>query len=443
MRIDLRNRIARGCAAALAIAVCVPPVAAHDNLPAPPQSRSITLVGATLHPQDGPAIANGRLRFAEGRIEAIGGDEVATEGSEVIDLGGRHVYPGMIAANSQLGLSEIEAVRATVDTHEVGGQPANARAESAINPDSEYIPVARANGVLLALSRPNAAVGVAGTSVLLRLEGWTVEDMQVEAPLALHVVWPQPVPSWLPASAADAARKANADALAALERHFEQSRDYARSPAPPVPDLRLAAMRPFIDASRPVVFHVDRAPAILEALAFARRHGVRPIIGGGLEAWRVADALRAEDVPVIVGGTHSLPLRRQDAVDAAYANPARLQAAGVRFAIAVPDDGFEIYSSNLRNLPYHAATAVGHGLPREEAIKAITLYPAQILGVADRVGSLAVGREATLFVADGDPLEITTQVQRAWIGGREIDLRTHQTRLYDKFRQRYPQTRDD
>ena len=235
MRTDLLNRILRIRATALAMAALALPAAAHDNLPAPAQSRPITLVGATLHPQDGPAIANGRLRFADGRIEAIGGDEVATEGSEVIDLGGRHVYPGMIAANSQLGLSEIEAVRATVDTHEVGGQPANARAESAINPDSEYIPVARANGVLLALSRPGAAVGVAGTSVLLRLEGWTVEDMQVEAPLALHVVWPEPVPGWLPAAAAEAARKANAESLAALERHFEQSRDYARSPAPALP----------------------------------------------------------------------------------------------------------------------------------------------------------------------------------------------------------------
>ncbi len=442
MRIDSRIGVLPRRACALLLVAFAGPVAAYDNVPAPPQSRPVTLVGATLHPQDGPAIANGRLRFAGGRIEAIGGEEVSTAGSDVIELPGRHVYPGLIAANSQLGLSEIEAVRATVDTTEVGGQPANARAESAINPDSDYIPVARANGVLLALSRPGAGVGIAGTSVLLRLDGWTVEEMQVEAPLALHVVWPQPVPAWLPASAANAARKANLEAMVELERHFELARDYARSPAPAVPDLRLAAMRPFVEGSRPVVFHVDRAPAILDALAFARRHGVRPIIGGGLEAWRVADALQAADVPVLVGGTHALPMRRQDPVDAAYANPARLHAAGVRFAIAVPDDGFEIYSSNLRNLPYHAATAAAHGLPRDEAMKAITLYPAQILGVADRVGALAVGREATLFVVDGDPLEITTQVYRAWIAGRDVDLRTHQTRLYDKFRQRYPQTRD-
>ncbi len=432
---------ALGRVVVFAAAALVQPAAAHDGVPAPPQSRAVTLVGATLHPQDGPSISGGRLRFEEGRIVAIGGDEVATDGSDVVDLTGKHVYPGLLAANSRIGLSEIEAVRATVDTHEIGAQPSNVRAESAINPDSEYIPVARANGVLLALSRPDAGVGVAGTSVLLRLEGWTVEDMLVEAPLALHVVWPQPVPAWLPAPEAEAARKAGAEALAALDRHFEQAREYARSPTPAVPDLRLAAMRPFVEGGRPVVFHVDRAPAILEVLAFARRHGVRAIIGGGLEAWRVVDALRADDVPVLVGGTHVLPLRRQDAVEAAYANPARLHAAGVRFAIAVPDDGFEVFSSNLRNLPYHAATAVAHGLPREEALKSMTVYPAQILGVADRVGTLAAGREATLFVANGDPLEISTQVERAWIAGREVDLRTHQTRLYEKFRQRYPQTR--
>jgi len=431
--------------ATLAVLLASASAFAHDSRPGTPASGPVTIINATLHPQSGPSIERGRLRFADGRIEAIGGGEVATDGSEVIDAAGRHVYPAMLSANSVIGLNEIEAVRATVDLAEVGGNAANVRAEVAVNPDSEYIPVARANGVLLALSRPNGGAGIVGTSVLLQLDGWTIDDMQVDAPLALHLVWPEPPPSWLPAEVQEKARKAASEQLEAIDLAFRQAADYARAAAlraPEPPDLRLAAMAPFLAGERPVVFHADRAPAIEQALAFAAKHGLRPVIAGGLEAWRASDALRAADAAVLIGGTHVLPLRRHDAVDAVYANPARLHAAGVRFAIAIPDDDFEAHTSNLRNLPYHAATAVAHGLPRDEAMRAITLNPARILGVAGRVGSLEVGKDATLFISDGDPLEISSQVERAWIGGREVDLSSRQTRLYDKYRQRYPQTRD-
>jgi len=414
-------------------------VSAHDNAPAPMPSQAIVFINAEIHPQSGPAITQGRLRFEAGKITAVGTSEVATTNAEVIDLAGRRVYPGMLSANSVIGLNEIESVRATIDLTETGGNAANIRAEVAVNPDSEYIPVARANGVLLALSRPNGPAGIVGTSALLQLEGWTVEDMQIDAPLALHVIWPTAPPAWLPAEAKDKAREASLAQLRALDSAINEAKAYAAAQAvrpAAVPDLRLAAMREFVAGKRPVMLHADSASAIGEALAFAAKHALKPIIAGGLEAWRVTDALRAADAPVIVGGTHLLPMRRFDAVDAAYANPAKLFAAGVRFAIAIPDDGFEAHTSNMRNLPYHAATAVAYGLPAIEAMRAITLYPAQLLGVDARVGSLDVGKDATLFVANGDPLEVATQVERAWIGGREIDLRSHHTRLYEKYRQR-------
>jgi imidazolonepropionase-like amidohydrolase len=191
---------------------------------------------------------------------------------------------------------------------------------------------------------------------------------------------------------------------------------------------------------QPVFFHAEDAQAIDDALGFAAEYELRAVIVGGAEAWRVADRLRAQQVPVILGGTHVLPLRRSDSVDAVYANASKLANAGVRFAIATSGDSFD--TSNLRNLPYQAASAVAYGLPKPEALKAITLYPAQILGVSERVGSLEAGKDATLFLADGDPLDARTQVERAWIGGREIDLSNRQTRLYDKYRQKYPQTRD-
>ena len=178
-----------------------------------------------------------------------------------------------------------------------------------------------------------------------------------------------------------------------------------------------------------------------DALAFAAKFKLKAVLVGGAEAWRVSDRLHAQNVPVILGGTHVLPLRRADPVDAIYANAAKLAAAGVRYAIATPGDGFD--TSNLRNLPYQAASALAYGLDKDEALKAITLYPAQILGVDDRVGSLEVGKDATLFLSDGDPMDARSSVERAWIGGREIDLGNRQSRLYDKYRQKYPQTRDN
>jgi imidazolonepropionase-like amidohydrolase len=195
-----------------------------------------------------------------------------------------------------------------------------------------------------------------------------------------------------------------------------------------------------VQGKAPVFLHAADTQSIDDALDFASQHGLSAVIVGGAEAWRVTDRLRAQNVPVILGGTHVLPLRRSDPIDAIYANAAKLAAAGVRFAIATPGDGFD--TSNLRNLPYQAATAVPYGLAKDEALRAITLYPAQILGVADRVGSIEVGKDATLFLSDGDPMDARTTVERAWIGGREIDLANRQSRLYEKYRQKYPQTRD-
>ncbi len=421
------------------------PAFAHDNVPAAAQSQPIVIRGVTVHTISGDEIAEGRVRFEHGKLVAVGGSEVDTDGAQIIDASGKHLYPGLIAANSVLGLVEIGAVRATVDVNEVGLNAANVRAEVAVNPDSEVIPVTRSNGVLLALTVPQAGgvSVIAGTSALLQLEGWTWEEMTLAAPVGLHVSWPsQFIPAGFPDEVTTAMRKAAAERKLALERAFVEAKAYAAQGATRTgaPDLRLAAMQPFLDGKRPVFFHADDTQSIDDALDFAGKYGLKPIIMGGQEAWRVSDRLRAQDVAVIVGGTHVLPLRRSDAVDAIYSNAAKLAAAGVRFAIATPGDGFD--TSNLRNLPYQAASAVAYGLSKAEALKAITLYPAQILGVSDRVGSIEVGKDATMFLTNGDPMDARTTVERAWIGGREIDLANRQTRLYDKYRQKYPQRRD-
>jgi len=426
-------------AAALLLAA---PAYAHDTVPAPPQSEPIVIVGGTVYPVSAEPIPDGRVRFEAGRIVAVGGSEVDTGGARLVDASGKHVYPGLIAATSVLGLTEVSAVRALVDEAEVGANAANVRAEQAVNADSEHIPVNRAGGVLLALTVPQPGNDgiIAGRSALLALEGWTLEELTVKAPVGLHVFWPSTrVPSWAPPAMAEGLRKAGAEKLAALKSAFEQGRAYAAGSAPASSDPRLEAMRDYVSGEGRVFFHAEDAGSILDALAFAREQGLKAVLVGGLEAWRVADQLRAQQVPVIIAGVHRLPARRNDPVEAPFFNAARLAAAGVDFAIATEGGAFA--TANLRNLPNHAATAAAHGLTPAQALAAITLSPARILGADERFGSLEAGKDATIFIADRDILDTRARVEQAFIGGREIDLSSRHTRLYEKYRQKYPETR--
>lgn len=432
--------LARCVAAAIALLPLALPAQTSGGAP---DSAIVVIDGARLETITAGVIETGRVRIEAGKIVAIGGDDVSLAHARVIDARGKQVYPGFIAAHSVLGLVEVAAVRATVDQAEVGMNTANVRAEVAVNPDSELIPVTRANGVLMALTVPQASPQsvITGRSALLRLDGWTWEDMTVRAPVGLHIVWPTlDLPPWLPKEVAEAARKAVGEKRTALVQAFAEARAYGtaeRAQRIPVPDLKLAAMQPWLDRKATVFLHADDVVSISDALDFAERENLQAAIVGGHEAWRVADRLRRMNVPVILTGTHRLPRRRYDALDASYTAAVKLAEAGVPFALATLGDSFD--TTNLRNLPYQAATAVAFGLSREQALKAMTLYPAQILGVAEHYGSLEVGKQATLFIANGDPLEASTTVEAAFIDGHEIDLNNRQTRLYDKYRAKYGQ----
>ena len=243
--------------------------------------------GATVHTISGAELPNASVRFEGGKLVAVGND-VSTDGAQVVDATGKHLYPGLISANSVLGLVEIGAVRATVDTTEVGLNAANVRAEVAVNPDSEVIPVTRSNGVLLALTAPqgNGVSVIAGTSALLQLEGWSWEEMTIAAPVALHVAWPSRyVPAGFPAEAVEGAAKAAKEKREGLESAFEEARAYAaRGSDAGTPDLRLQAMQRFLDGKHPVFFHADDAQAIDDALDFAEKFKLKPVIVGGNEA---------------------------------------------------------------------------------------------------------------------------------------------------------------
>jgi len=427
--------------------------AAHaaDHIPPAPQKTPLLITNATLHTVSGPVIENGRMLVERGRIVALAGPgQALPAGSappQVVDLGGRHVYPGFIAAHSALGLVEVSAVPVTVDTTETGAINPNARAMVAVNADSELLPVARSNGVLAALTVPSAPGqgGIAGTSTLLQLDGWTWEEMALVPEAGLHVRLPGMRlnnallgPELEPLG--DDLRRAAANRLREIEQAFDAAAAYerARSATPDLPrDARWEAMRPVMRGERPVFVWANDLAQIRQALALAERHALKLVIVGGADAWRVAALLRERNVPVIIAGVHQRPLRRDEAVDEAFRLAGKLHAAGVRFAIARGGSSFA--AANDRNLPFEAATAAAHGLPRDEALKAITLYPAQILGIDRQLGALAPGLLASFIVTDGDPLETPTQVQRIFVQGREVEVGNRQTRLAEKYRQRYEQ----
>lgn len=412
---------------------------ASPEIPGAEQTAPIALIGGTIHPVHGKPIEDAVLLFDQGRIAAVGKSVDIPENAERIDVSGKHVYPGLFDAFTDIGLVEINAIRATRDGYETGAINPNVKAQVAVNPDSEIIPVTRSNGVLLALTCPGGQ-RLSGKSAVLQLDGWTWEDMTVQPDVGMHIDWPRMAPVsdwWIEKSAQEQIKERDA-AMRALRDAMQDVRAYQKArqsnPETQPIDLRWEAMLPVLQGKLPLIVSADDAQQIQAAVAFAAREKMRLIIYGGYDAEQCADLLKKYDVPVIIAGVYRLPMRRSDQYDAAYTLPARLHAAGVRFCIS---GSGRFGASNVRNLPYHAATAVAYGLSRDEAVKSITLYPAQILGVADRVGSLEVGKHATLFVADGDPLETPTQVEMAFVQGRRVQLMDRHKRLWKKYQEKY------
>jgi imidazolonepropionase-like amidohydrolase len=426
----------------LIIAAGIPGIAsASTQIPAKPQDHPIALVGGTIHPVSGPDIVNGTVVFDKGKIIALGSAVNVPADAEKIDVTGKHVYPGLIDANTAIGLTEIGAVRATNDRSEVGPINPNVKAQVAVNPESELIPVARSNGVTLVLTAPNGGV-ISGTSALLYLDGWTWEDMTFKAPVGMHVNWPSMVTrtAWWMQEPEEKQLENRDKALNDIRNAFADARAYMTAKqAEATPgvsyhkfDSRWEAMIPVLEGTIPLIVNADQIQQIQAAVAFAEKEKVKLVIQGGYDAPPCADLLKRNSVPVIVDGTHREPERADDPYDNAFTVPERLRQAGITFCIS---GGGE--AANVRNLPYQAATAVTYGLPRDEGLKAITLYPAQILGVADRVGSLETGKDATIIVTTGDPLEIPSQVTMEFIQGKKIDLSDKQKILYEKYKERY------
>jgi imidazolonepropionase-like amidohydrolase len=404
---------------------------------------TVAIRNATIVPVTSAPIERGTIVFANGVITAIGANVTIPAGATIIDGTGLSVYPGMIDSGSTVGLIEVDSVPGTVDTAELGELNPNVQAAVAINPHSELIPVTRVSGVTHVVSTPEGGI-ISGQSALIQLAGWTPSEMVVKAPVAMNIRFPRlrsaplvDVPT--DEDAEKELRKSYTSALDRLRDLFRDARAYAKAAAARASDAKvrrfdrdlvLEALVPVVEGREPVVMHANLARDIKAALEFADEFQLKAIIAGGHDVARVIPELKKRDVAVLLGPILELPQREDDPYDLLFTNAKVLHDNGIRFAIQ------STASHDTRNLPYHAASCAAFGLPKEEALKAVTIYPAQIFGVADRIGSLEVGKQASLILTDGDPLEIRTNVKRVFIGGEDIPMDSRHTLLYEKFRNR-------
>jgi len=403
--------------------------------PAPAQKKAMVILGGTLHVGDGTVRENVAIGIEGGKITFV--QDAATvrlnpNEADIIKAEGKHVYPGFILPNTTLGLTEIEAVRATNDFREVGGINPNVRSIIAYNTDSKVVPTVRCNGVLTAQITPRGGL-MSGLSSIVQLDAWNWEDAAVRIDDGLHINWPSRHnhSGWWAEPGGTTPNDKYNEQVNELRDLMLKAKAYATS-QPKEQNLRLAACAGLFNGSRRLYVHVGEARSITESILLLKEWGVKvPVVVGGAEAHRVADFLKQHDVPVILRRLHELPVHEDDAYDQPYAMAAQLHKAGVRFCLNYQGD---MEAMGARNLPFTAGTAVTFGLPKEEAVKAITLSAAQILGIDDRLGTIATGKDATLFISTGDALDMrTNRVEMALIQGRSLDLTNHQSELYTKF----------
>ena len=407
------------------------------------EAASVLLKDGWIFSASGPVLTNASVLIRDGRIEKVGSG-LTDKADTVVELAGQRVFPGLIAPTTVLGLLEIDALRATRDTTEVGEYSADVSAWVAVNPDSELIPVARANGYTHAQVVPSGGT-VSGYSGLIQLDGWTIEDLTIEKAVALHLRWPgfgldttpRPPGKDSGPSLEDQVRDRDRK-LREIDAFFTEAAAYSEAKKVAKEGFKIVpaweAMLPVVRKERPLWIHVNEARGIRSAAEWSVRRGFKAVIAGGRDAWREAAYLAEHRIPVAYEHVFTQPVRDTDPYDVHYSAPAILAKAGVLLAFSEGTEQFG--ASNIRNIPYSAAQARAFGLPYEDAVRGLTLNAAQMLGVSDRLGSIEPGKEATLFIADGDILDLKAQVKRMWIRGREVDLSSRHTRLYEKYRKR-------
>lgn len=380
-------------------------------------------------------VVQGTVVIADGKIVAVGAGVTAPSGATVIDCSGKWIYPGMIDGNTTLGLSEVDSDPRTRDFNEVGDVIPQVRAITAVNPNSVLIPVTRLSGVTTVIAAPVGDL-FPGTAALINLHGYTPDQMFAGFE-GVVLIFPNTArKGYMDRRTPEEIRKGVEKAMEKLNQTWELATQYhkldsATKSAKYYPEMQ--ALLPVVRGERALMIEVNTSKEILEAIRWVTDRRIKKVILTGVaEGWRVASEIAKADLPVITGPVQALPTREYDRYDKAYANAGLMRKAGVKVAICTKQ------TENVRNLPFHAGFAAAYGLGKEEALRAVTIVPAEILGVADKVGSIEVGKIANLFVSDGDPFETKTNILEVFIGGWQIPMVSRQTLLYDEFLKREP-----
>jgi len=401
------------------------------------QQAPVVIYGGTVHVGDGTIIQNGMVVLRNGLIEYAGPANAGTYDSNVVswvNARNKHVYPGFIGLQSELGLKEIEAVRSTRDVYEVGVFNPNVRSLIAYNTDSKVIPTLRSNGILLAQVVPKGGT-ISGQSSVMKLSGWNWEDAVVATDGNMHMQWPG-------AYRYDYVKNTiviNPDyqrSVDAIRVFLSEAKAYCSTTAPAIKNLRFEAMRKIFSGEQKMFIRANQAKEIIGAASMAKELGIKMVLVGGRQSYRVAALLKEQQIPVLLESTHELPPFDSDPVDLTFSLPAMLQDAGILVGLTISNDGSAYW--NLRNLGFQAGTAVAYGLNAEEALRMITLNNAQIAGIDARFGTIATGKSATVFVSEGDALDMRgNSITHIFIAGERIKPENWQDQLEDTYRLKY------
>ena len=401
------------------------------------RSGTFALTNASIETVTKGVIQNGTVIIRDGKIASVGADAAIPADAQVIDCEGKWIYPGMIDAGTHLGLVEFGMVNQATDVSEVGDVVPQVKAMTAVNPNSAAIPITRVSGVTTTLVLPEGEL-FCGTAALMNLHGYTPDQMFAGFEgMVLNYPRTGKRGSWDRRSDEEI-KKAMEKVTKRLNDVWEKAVQYHKLDSATKGKMsyypEMQALLPVVRGEQPLIVIVNREKDIRSALQWVKAKKIKNVIFSGMaEGWRVADEIAKANIPVIAGPVLTLPTRDYDRYDKGYANVGLMKKAGVRVAIKTDDDNL-----NYRNLPYHAGFAVAYGMSREDALKAITIVPAELFGVADKLGSIEVGKNATLFVCNGDPFETKTIVEQVFIDGWQMPMESRQTQLYEEFLERSP-----
>ncbi len=403
--------------------------------------KSYLLMNGTAHLATGEVINNSLIGFENGKLNLVANALITTVDTKkydtVIQLKGKHIYPGFIAPNIIIGLVEIEAARPTLDYDDVGEFNPNVRSLIAFNTDSKILPTVRANGVLLVQSTPRGGI-ISGSSSVMKTNGWNWEDAVISEDDGIHLNWPRNFNQngWWAEPANPTKNDQYKEKMKSIRKFLEDAKAYNEVEKYDIPDLRYEAMRGIYTGKKNLYVHTDNVKEMMDVINLCKDLAIsKMVIVGGYDSWMITDMLKENKVSVMLRGIHELPMRTEDDIDMPFKLPKLLQDAGVLYCIQ--NEGNQ-EASHARNLPFMAGTAAGYGITQEQALQAITINTAKILGIDKMYGSLEPEKSATLFVSEGDALDRkSNKLTHAFINGEPVELKTFQDDLNEKYLEKY------